>query len=182
MSNTPPQHSRKDSRRPPRGRRPHTVVWRHRKPGQRREQQVTAMHEYFTRTVVADRRTRLVDEAEAHRFSGSAAGEVPATVLRAAADVASVPRSPGCPGHRVHPVRRDAQDHCTDDLTFAGRARTHGSAARHHELPTRGPRRVRGCESPVCEYREVESVMAGDGFYSAHSRSQHVADASPTRT
>ena len=34
-----------------------------------------------------------------------------------------------------------------------------------------------GCESPVCEYREVESVMAGDGFYSAHSRSQHVAAA-----
>ena len=42
------------------------------------------MHEYFTRTVVADRRTHLVDEAEAHRLSGAALAKArrPSFVLR----------------------------------------------------------------------------------------------------
>ena len=90
-------------------------------------------------------------------------GQVPAAVLRGPADATPVARSPGCPGHSsAHRVRRGAPDHRTVDLTFAGRARTHGSAARHQELPTRGPRRVcdRGDEPPylVCVVRKVSSV------------------------
>ena len=193
MSSTPPRAQSRGSARPACGPVAVTVVRRHREPGHHCGSWVTEMHEYFTRTVMADRRTRYVAEAEAHRSSGAATSPSPGARpscsgwSAACLALAGLPRSP-CPSR---PPRRPRSPHRRPD-TFAGRARTHGSAAHHQEPPTRGPRRVWGPSAKIRDHHdpirrtprrrrriatEVESVMAGEGFYSAHSQSQHVAAA-----
>ena len=192
MSTTPLEHRRQGPTRPACGLRRRDVVRRRREPrhhcGSRVTRCTSTSHEPSSPigATASSPRPRPI---------ASVAPSVskyrrPSFVLRLVRRLSHARRA--APVTRVHRVRRDAQDHRTDDLTFAGRARTHGSAAHHQELPTRGPRRVwppsakirdhhdpiRRTPSPATsDSTDVESVMAGEGFYSAHSQSQHVAAA-----